>query len=59
MSHEVVLVSDEDGWIIAECPGLPGCISQAKNEAEAFANIQEAIAGWLWAENLKATDPQN
>jgi predicted RNase H-like HicB family nuclease len=56
MNHEVVLTSDEDGWIVAECPDLPGCISQGKSEAEALANIREAIAGWLWAENLKAAD---
>jgi len=56
MNHEVALISDEDGWIIAECPELPGCVSQGTSDAEALANIQEAIVGWLWAENLKAAD---
>lgn len=54
MSHGVILTTDESGWIVAECPELSGCISQGKDEAEALANIREAIAGWLWAEELKA-----
>jgi len=45
LNQEVVLTSDEDGWIVAECPELPGCVSQGKTEAEALANIREAIAG--------------
>ena len=53
ISHEVMLTID-DGWI-AECPELPGCVSQGKDEAEALANIREAIAAWLLAERLKST----
>jgi predicted RNase H-like HicB family nuclease len=41
-------------WIIAECPALPGCVSQGKDEQEALENIKEAIAAWLWAEDQKA-----
>jgi predicted RNase H-like HicB family nuclease len=44
----------EDGWIVAECPALPGCVSQGKDEEEALANIKEAITAWLWAEDQKA-----
>ena len=39
----VVLRSGEDGWIVAECPVLPGCVSQGKTREEALANIREAI----------------
>ena len=39
----VLLYSDEDGFIVAEVPSLPGCISQGKTPEEALANIQEAI----------------
>lgn len=39
----VVLRPGEDGWIVVECPLIPGCISQGKTRAEALANIQEAI----------------
>ena len=56
MSYEIVLKSAGDGWIIAECPELPGCVSQGKDEAEALTNIREAMAGWLWAEEQKAAE---
>jgi len=52
----VVLTPDEDGWIVAECPALPGCVSQGKDEREALANIKEAITAWLWAEDQKAAE---
>ncbi|MGB8845232.1 MAG: type II toxin-antitoxin system HicB family antitoxin [Terracidiphilus sp.] len=50
----VILERAEDGWIVAECPVLPGCISQGRYEKEALENIKEAIAGWLWAKKQKA-----
>jgi predicted RNase H-like HicB family nuclease len=56
MMFHVVLHPEEDGWIVVECPALPGCVSQGKDEKEALANIREAITGWLWAEDQKATD---
>jgi predicted RNase H-like HicB family nuclease len=57
MEKSVILTNGNSGWIVAECPELPGCVSQGKSEAEALANIHEAIAGWLWAERLKQSDP--
>lgn len=39
----VVLRPGDDGWIVAECPVIPGCISQGKSRDEALANIREAI----------------
>jgi hypothetical protein len=36
MMFHVVLHPEEDGWIVAECPALPGCISQGKDEKEAL-----------------------
>ena len=56
MMFHVVLKKDEEGWIVAECPALPGCFSQGKTEQEALANIKEAITAWLWAEDLKAAE---
>ena len=35
--------------IVAECPAIPGCVSQGETEAEAVSNIREAIAGCLEA----------
>jgi predicted RNase H-like HicB family nuclease len=55
MIFHVTLEQAEDGWIIVECPALPGCVSQGKDEQEALENIKEAIAAWLWAEDQKAT----
>lgn len=54
MIFHVVLEQAEDGWIVAECPALPGCVSQGKDEGEALENIKEAITAWLWAEDQKA-----
>ena len=54
MIFHVTLEHAEDGWIVAECPALPGCVSQGKDEEEALENIKEAITAWLWAEDQKA-----
>ena len=53
MMFHVILEQAEDGWIVAECPALPGCVSQGQDESEALANIKEAITAWLWAEDQK------
>lgn len=54
MLFHVTLEQAEDSWIVAECPALPGCISQGETEEEALVNIKEAIQAWLWAEDQKA-----
>ena len=54
MLFHVVVEHAEDGWIVVECPALPGCVSQGKDEKEALENIKEAIIAWLWAEDQKA-----
>jgi predicted RNase H-like HicB family nuclease len=38
----VILTPGEDGFIVAACPILPGCISQGATRGEALANIVEA-----------------
>jgi predicted RNase H-like HicB family nuclease len=50
----ITIENAEDGWVVAECPALPGCVSQGRDEKEALENIKEAIAAWLWAEDQKA-----
>ena len=47
MKYRVVIEADEDGVFVAECPSLPGCISQGKTRAEALANIKDAMTGYL------------
>ncbi|KAB8321142.1 type II toxin-antitoxin system HicB family antitoxin [Tolypothrix campylonemoides VB511288] len=43
MKFLITIFQDEDGIFIAECPSIPGCVSQGKTEEEATQNIQEAI----------------
>lgn len=43
----ITLERDETGMVIAECPAIPGCVSQGQTEAEALTNIREAIVGCL------------
>jgi predicted RNase H-like HicB family nuclease len=43
MKFLVVIFQDEDGMYIAECPSIPGCVSQGKTLREAEKNIREAI----------------
>ena len=50
MKFAIVLTPGEDGIIVAECPTLPGCVTQGKAEDEALRNAREEIAGWLEAE---------
>ena len=45
----VTLERDETGMLVAECPSIPGCISQGRTEEEALTNIREAITGCLAA----------
>ena len=59
MISHVSLEKSEDGWIVAQCPALPGCVSQGRDEKEALENIKEAITGWLWAEDQKAVKAVN
>ncbi|MCH7471382.1 type II toxin-antitoxin system HicB family antitoxin [bacterium] len=47
MKYPVVLTPGESGCIVAECPIIPGCISQGKTREEALANIADAIKGCL------------
>lgn len=47
--RQVVIYPGEDrGWV-AECPSLPGCVSQGATREEAVANIKEAIEGYILA----------
>ena len=34
MKFPIVIYADEDGMFIAECPIIPGCVSQGKTEEE-------------------------
>ena len=47
MKLTVTLERDESGMIVAECPAIPGCVSQGRTEEEALAHVREAILGCL------------
>jgi len=49
MKFLITLERDESGMIVAECPSIPGCVSQGATDQEAMENIREAIAACLEA----------
>lgn len=57
MKYKVVLQQSGEG-ISVSVPGLPGCWSQGKTEADALANIRDAIREYLEvvAEQTAGTD---
>jgi predicted RNase H-like HicB family nuclease len=47
--RQVIIHPGEDGYWVAECPSLPGCVSQGKTKQDAIVNIKEAIQGYIAA----------
>ena len=47
--RQIILYPGEDGYWVAECPSLPGCISQGSTKEEVIQNIREAIQGYIAA----------
>jgi predicted RNase H-like HicB family nuclease len=47
--RQVVIYPGENGYWVAECPSLPGCLSQGKTKKEAIGNIREAIQVYIEA----------
>jgi len=47
--RQVVVYRGEDEYWIAECPSLPGCVSQGRTKEQAISNIKEAIKGYVAA----------
>ena len=43
MKFVVTVDRDEDGIFVAECPAIPGCVSQGATEKEALKNVEDAI----------------
>jgi len=48
MKYKVALHRSDEGFAVS-VPGLPGCWSQGRTEAEALDNIRKAIAEYLAA----------
>lgn len=45
--RQVIIYPGEKGYWVAECPSLPGCVSQGQSREEAIANVREAIEGYV------------
>ena len=52
--RQVVLYPGEDGFWVAECPSLAGCISQGDSRQAAIESIKEAIE--VYVEALEEDD---
>jgi predicted RNase H-like HicB family nuclease len=57
MTFTVTMIRDEDGMFVAECPAIPGCVSQGRTMEEAEENIRLAIAECLEARRALGLPP--
>ena len=57
MKYRVNLKKTEEGYSVW-VPGLPGCWSQGKSEAEALENVQDAISAYLETVDKITTDKE-
>jgi predicted RNase H-like HicB family nuclease len=55
----VTIHRDEDRMWIAECPSIPGCVSQGKTRTEALENIKEAAQLCLEVRKERGLPPPN
>lgn len=55
MKYKIALQKTDEGYA-ASVPGLPGCWSQGSTEAEALANITDAIREYLLARDELLAD---
>ncbi len=47
--RQVIIYPGEDQYWVAECPSLPGCLSQGRTREDAISNIREAIQEYIIA----------
>jgi predicted RNase H-like HicB family nuclease len=47
--RQVLIYPGESGFWVAECPSLPGCVSQGETKETAIQNIREAIEAYVLA----------
>ena len=47
MVYDVILRRGEASGYLAECPAIPGCVSQGRTKREALANLKDAMVGCL------------
>lgn len=55
--YTVIIEKDEEGWLVSDVVGLPGCHTQAKNMDRLLERTKEAIQAYLETEEpLKIKD---
>ena len=47
MKYRIIIEQDEEGTYVAQCPSLPGCVSQGETRKEALNNIKDAMEGYM------------
>ena len=47
--RQIIVYPGEDGFWVAECPTLPGCVSQGETRQKVIQNIREAIDAYVAA----------
>jgi predicted RNase H-like HicB family nuclease len=57
MKLKIVLEQGMDGYIVAYCPALKGCVTQGRTEEEALKNIKEAIELYLEVDTTDIKHP--
>jgi predicted RNase H-like HicB family nuclease len=45
--RQVLIYPGDDGFWVAECPSLPGCVSQGASRDEVVTNVKEAISVYI------------
>jgi len=58
MKLKIVLEKGMDGYIVAYCPALKGCVTQGRTEEEAINNLKEAIELYLEADPKDIKRPE-
>lgn len=62
ISFSVELTKGRDGYIVAECPDLPRCVTQGKTEDKALSNLHDVVTTAFalitgnWLANAKRAD---
>ncbi|HYS54231.1 MAG TPA: type II toxin-antitoxin system HicB family antitoxin [Thermoanaerobaculia bacterium] len=47
--RQIVISRGEDGQWVAECPSLPGCVTQGPTREEAIENARDAVEQYIAA----------
>ena len=51
MEIHAIIREAEEGGFWAQVPAMPGCVTQGETFSELAQNLQEAIEGWLIADD--------